>query len=108
MRCAVIRPVFADGPWRGRQEDVNLQQLSSGLYVVVMQDLTPWPVVTGSEFHQVLYRFTRYAIFGRVIWVGVCGNPASEEALNTLWDLLITDAGKAAAEGGYVFRLTTE
>jgi hypothetical protein len=117
MRRGVIRPVFADGPWRGRQEDVNRDQLASGLYVVVMQEPVIGPPSqtpgrtssqVGLEWGQVLYRFTRYAIFGRLIWVGVCGNPESEEALNTLWDLLITDAGKAASEGGYVFWLTTE
>lgn len=104
----MTHPVFADGPWRGRHDyDVNCDQLASGLYVVVTQDLPRWRW-PGTELQQVLYRFHRYAIFGRVIWVGVCGNPESQEAQETLWDLLITDAGRAAAEGGYVFRLTAE
>ena len=105
----MIRPVFADGPLRGCT-DISIRNLSQR--VCAIRPLDPGrhpdeiPVQEMREISdsQVVYRFVKYQLFGRVVTIGVCGDPESAEVQGAMWDLLTSPACKAAAEGTYVFR----
>jgi hypothetical protein len=98
----MIYPVFADGPLRGRA-DIVISNLSDTVCAEVREMVAAFPSPWEEISARVCYRFMQYAIFGRVIYIGICGDPESAEVQDSMWEILITGAGKAAAQGGYRF-----
>ncbi len=107
----MIIPVFADGPLKGR-DDITVSEsgLAHGLDIAE-SSAVPWadPLAPARIFTgRVHYRFCKYRLLGRDVAVGICGDKDSAEAREVMWDLLTSNACKAAAQGGYVFERATE
>jgi hypothetical protein len=79
-----INPIYADGPLKGEQFIPD-----SVRHPVAMMD------PAGES--PVMYHFHRFALLGRVIWVGATC-PADEIADADLFDLIVSDRAKQASE----------
>lgn len=84
MTVRDISPIYADGPLKGRE---------------VIPDSVRSPVTAMDLASEapILYHFHKLVLFGRVIWVAATV-PPDEIADADLFDLIVSDRAKQAAE----------
>lgn len=81
------RPVFIDGPWKGRTDvPIDHGQRAHGLYVMDpvalrLIDYSEGIPVTSMGPPPLLYRFSEVAMFGRVVVVGSVAMPPKPDDL---------------------------
>ncbi len=81
-----VHPLYVDGPLKGGDFKVPATSLGHGLAVMDIENEA-----------RIRYEFHRFALLGRIVWVGAVG-PYETIAEADLFDLLVSDRAKQASE----------
>lgn len=93
-----MRPLFVDGPWKGRDEEVSTDNIQRGLAV---EDSGPDKAFGSRPNQPVIYHFHQFVLLGHVLIIGSVQTNLQAIAfsdMKDLFDVVTSDRAKAAQQ----------